>query len=181
MDLSLKNKILLTAIEKGYYISKEGIVFNKDGKEVKPQIFNGYKRFSVRSSYLNHPMPIQFHRLQAYKKFGNKIFDPTLEVRHIDGNSLNNSLDNIELGTASENTFDKSKETRNRVALNAIRTKQNLTRTEKERFEIYKSIIDGLSYKEIMIKHGISSKGTISYMKFKSKEFKKFKEFWCNG
>lgn len=43
------------------------------------------------------------HRLVAIAFLGKRVVDPSLDVNHIDGNKLNNTVENLELCTRSEN------------------------------------------------------------------------------
>lgn len=67
---------------------------------------------------------------------------------------MDNSFENIGLGTPSENMMDIPKDKR---ILNASNPKYNHVSILKDREK-------GLTYKEIMLKHNISSKGTVSYV-----------------
>jgi hypothetical protein len=84
-------------------------------------------------------------------------------VRHIDGNPLNNTWDNIEIGTASENMMDIPKEIRIATATNASFSRK-AKYSEEKILKIKELHKNGWSYKEIMKELGISSKGTISYI-----------------
>ena len=173
MKLSKTNKVLVEAYNKGYTITKEGEVIGLKNKKLSAKIQNGYKRFCTRLSSGERYI-VSHHRLQAYQKFGDKIFETGIVVRHLDGDSLNNSWDNIEIGTTSENQMDKSKVVRVNSATKASRKMQDNTRSFKDRCEIYEDLRRGMSYSEIMKKHGISSKGTISFMRNKSEEYKEY-------
>lgn len=39
------------------------------------------------------------HRLQAYQKFGDKIYEDGIVVRYLNGDRYDNSYDNIGIGT----------------------------------------------------------------------------------
>ena len=93
------NELLIETFEKGYRII-DGIIYNPDGKILKGYVGKrGYRRFSpVRT---NH---VKVHRLVAYQKFGDALFEEGIEVRHLDNNKLNNSEDNIALGTHQQFT-----------------------------------------------------------------------------
>ena len=79
------------AFNKGYRINKDGIVNYKD-KEVNGFIRKVYKILGFRTieGKCQH---CSFHRLQAYQKFGDKIYENGIVVRHLDGNPLNNTCD----------------------------------------------------------------------------------------
>ena len=53
---------------------------------------------------------------------------------------------------------------------------QDNTRSYEERCKIYDDLKSGKTYSEIMEKHNISSKGTLSFMKNKSIEYKEYKQ-----
>ena len=170
--MSKQKEILLLAIERGYIVDKAGNVF-KDDKGVKGSVSNrNYKKFNIRNlNYESHPVFI--HRLQAYQKYGDKIFEEGIVVRHLNGNSLDNSWDNIELGTSSENQMDRSEECRKNSSMKATRAYQNSIRTYEERFAIYKKIKNGVSYNNISKNRNIA-KSTLSYIKNKSTEYKEY-------
>lgn len=170
------NQVLILTYQKGYRITNDGKLLNSKGKELvggdKPVGKSIYKHFTTR--FQKKFVVITFHRLQAYQKFGDKIFEEGIVVRHLDGNSLNNSWDNIAIGTSSDNQMDIPKEIRTRSAIKASRKMQNNNRSFNERCKIYEHLKNGIPYSEIMLKYNISSKGTLSFMKNKSIEYKQY-------
>ena len=118
---------------------------------------NKYKYFSFRIN--GEIIKVYFHRFQAYNKFGDALYEDNIMVRHLDGNYLNNSESNIDLGTNSDNMMDIPKE---------VRVKRSSNASKKYPDELVQAIrLDkesGMSYKELMVKYGISSKGTLSYI-----------------
>ena len=103
-------------------------------------------------------MNIKVHRMQAYQKFGDKIYNENLVVRHVNGNYLDNSLDNIELGTDSENMMDVPEEIRIKKASNAAKIYSDELVTTIKRFK------ETHTYNETMQEYNISSKGTLYYI-----------------
>lgn len=169
MDLSLKNRALLLAVEKGYKLSDNGnSVINKNGNKLKLRDIEGYLSFAVRIQ--NNAMYIKVHRLVAYFKYGNKIFNEGTEVRHKNSNKYDNSFENILIGTHSENMLDTDKEERIKRAIHA----SNKTRrfTDEEIIDIRKDREKGLSYKQLCIKYN-TSKSSINYIITKSLYYKK--------
>lgn len=167
-----KNLYILKAYEKGYKINEEGKPLNPKGKELKGHVNSkGYLEIGIR--YNNVKGNLDVHRFQAYQKFGDKIFEEGIQVRHLDGNQLNNKLENIEIGSAFDNTMDKSPETRYKVAIIASRKYQESTRSYEERCKIYDELSKGTSYKNIGNKYKVS-KSTLSYMKNQSIEYKEY-------
>lgn len=172
MELSKKNKLVLETFQEGYDISKEGWLIRKDGS-IKKEFRvgkNGYLFVSLRLP-LDKRGQVSIHKLQAYKKFGELMFKPNMVVRHLNGDSLDNSFDNIDIGTCSDNMMDILPEVRSIKAINATRKKQDSIRSFEERCLIYEDLKNKIPYSEIMKKYSISSKGTLSFMKNKSLEY----------
>lgn len=93
-------KEMQRALEAGYTVTESGIVLNPSGKP---------RSLTLNGKYLKFNMPgasIRVHSLQALQKYGTEAWKNAECVRHLDGNSLNNSRNNIALGTHSENTKD---------------------------------------------------------------------------
>lgn len=172
--MKVGKKVLEEFFERGYYISKEGKIYNDHDAELKGWLDGGYLRIGLRIKDYNIPKSVKVHKLQAYQKYGNKIFEKGIVVRHLDGNPLNNSWDNIAIGTPSDNQRDRSKECRKNSATIASRKMQDNSRSYGERCLIYEDLKNGIPYTEIMNKHNISSKGTLSFMKNKSIEYKEY-------
>ena len=151
------NLALLNAVEKGYYIDNEGNLFNKKNEQIIGYIYSKYKYFGIR--YGIEKINIKFHRLQAYQKYKDEIFCKNIMVRHLDGNHLNNSINNISLGTAQDNSNDIPRELtkeRAKYASSFLKKYNN-----NEIIEFHKI---SKSYKETMFKFNISSKGTLFYI-----------------
>jgi hypothetical protein len=151
-----KNKIV-RAYEMGYRVNEEGNVEGLRKNILQCKITNTYYSFTVRIS--NKFKTIYVHRLQAYQKYKNEMFFKGIEVRHKNGNSLDNTPNNILIGTHSDNMMDRTKEDR---ILNASNPTYNHKEIIKDRTE------NKLTYKELMIKYNISSKGTVSFIINKS-------------
>ena len=91
--------------KRGYKIDELGVLYNPKGNVVgKGLNGQGYPRVNIRVN--GDKIYVLLHRLQAYKKFGEKIFEEGIVVRHKDGNKCNNSWDNILIGTHSDNMMD---------------------------------------------------------------------------
>ena len=84
-----------------YKISKDGNVYNnKSNKILKPFLTDrGYLRVSLFKDNKIHP--IRIHRLMAFTYL--PLIDGKNEVNHINGNKLDNSLQNLEWCSRSEN------------------------------------------------------------------------------
>lgn len=80
-------------------------------------------------------------------------------MRHLDGNKLNNSFDNIAIGTSKDNWKDIPKKERyEHVTFN------NMKYSVEEVLDMRDMRNRGASYAEIMDKYNISSKGTMSHI-----------------
>lgn len=173
--LSKKNKIVLEAFEAGYDINKNGHLIRKD-KTIKSNfngVINGYSYISLRLPS-NSRAQVLIHKMQAYKKFGDSMFEKGIVVRHKNGIKTDNSWDNILIGTASENQLDIPEKIRIKSATIASRKMQNNIRTYEERCLIYEDLKNGIPYNEILKRHNLNSKGTLSFMKNKSIEYKEY-------
>lgn len=89
----------------GYYIKKNGEVFSTQrGGELRPLRCNasssGYRAVRIKSN--GGKIFIGVHRLLAIMFIPNPHSKPC--INHIDGNKLNNSLENLEWATYQENT-----------------------------------------------------------------------------
>ena len=101
------------AYEKGYRVTKDGHLLNPRGKVIG-NISSGYIRMAL---YEEKKMSVKVHRLQAYQKYGNKLYEDGIVVRHLNGNKLDNSWDNIAIGTYRDNSMDIPKEIRIKRAI----------------------------------------------------------------
>ena len=154
-----RNKAIMEAIEKGYKVDADGVVYSPDNYVRKLQTDKGgYHYFGVRCSD-GKSQNIHVHRMQAYQKYGEEVFGNGIVCRHINGKPSDNSYDNIVIGTQKDNMNDIPKEKR---ILNASNPKHN-------HFDIVKDYYENdLSYAKLMSKYGIKSKGTISHIVKKS-------------
>lgn len=155
--MKIKDRII-AASEKGYSVDKQGSVWY-NGKLRVPSSNRGYMEFSVRFDGEKHPQNVPVHRLQAYQKFGYKIFESGIVVRHLDGNSSNNSFDNIEIGTQQENMMDIPAEQRIAHAKHAASAQIKYNADEIKQFHA-----KSCSYTKTMEHFGIKSKGTLFHI-----------------
>lgn len=140
------------ALENGYILKSDGTVLNNN-KLIKCCKAKGYKYFRI--SFNKNRFQVFVHRLQAYIKYGDKIYNSGIVVRHLDGNPLNNSIDNIEIGTSQDNQLDIPKEKRMLRSSIHIKYSDNIVKEIK-----YKKA-NGYTYNQLMQEYNISSKGTL--------------------
>ena len=154
-------KIEEILVQRGYSINKDGQCFNPKGKLIKGRIStSGYYNSAVRVD--KKCTPFYFHRFVAYTKFGDRIYKKGIEVRHLDGNSKNNKWDNIEIGTRRDNSLDIPIERRIEYALNATSAMKVYSDDLVKDIKAFRD--KGATYKQIMDKFGISSKGTLHFI-----------------
>lgn len=158
MIQSKNNLALIEAYTAGYRITKDGEIISKSGLKIKGYYNDrGYKCFSIRLSGVSRSVFV--HRLQAFQKYSDKIFFKEYEVRHLDGNKINNSHDNISIGTHSDNMMDKSEDERKKSA--HIATSYVRKHNKNEIRDFYNK---SKSYKKTMDHYKISSKGTLHFI-----------------
>lgn len=151
---SKSNKALIEAYNRGYRVI-EGVLYNPSKISKKGWIDSrSYYSFSIKINKIKSHFPI--HRLVAYQKFGDKMFEPGIQVRHLDGNPLNNLEENIELGTQSQNMMDIPEETRK--AHSILATTYNRRFTDKEVEQIRHYHTSCYSYKKTLRKFNIANK-----------------------
>ena len=145
-------EIVKFAYKSGYHATNEGEIISPRGNKLKLKIGklknDSYKRFCVY--FQNRVYSMKVHRLCAYQKYGDSMFEKGIVVRHLNGDSLDNSLNNIAIGTASDNMMDMPKEQRVRKAYIASKAAQR-----KDWSEIDASRESGMSYKQLRKIYGV--------------------------
>lgn len=161
--ISKTSRRMLIAYKQGYRITREGVVLKPDGTPgyVYDRSKRGivYTHFNVRVD--GKPTNAPAHRLQAYQKFGNALFHEGVVVRHLNGNSLDNTYDNISIGTQRENFWDQDPVTIARRAQKGANVKKKLTPEQHKRLLADRA--SGMTYKELMAKYDLA-KSTVSYI-----------------
>ena len=157
--MSKLNIFLLEAYKRGYRVSLCGSHITFHGKKIKQKDISntGYPRISIRIGL--EIKGIAWHRLQAYQKYKNLLFEQGIVVRHVNSIKTDCSYDNILIGTMKDNNMDKTKEDRLKYSLNATESWRKHNATE---IKIFHSI--SKSYQETMNRFNISSKGTLHFI-----------------
>lgn len=147
------------AIERGYRVDESGKLFNPKNVEIGTVKENGYVETRLRVGDRSG-VRLRVHRLQAFQKFGMRLYDKYVVVRHLNGDRKDNSIDNIEIGTHRDNVMDRSYEERLEHAKHA----SSFTRIHDH--DSIKSFYlnNGKSYEKTMEEFGISSKGTLHFI-----------------
>lgn len=156
--MSIAKEIVVAYYKKGYRVDENGFVFNHKGERIYGSIsFQGYRYFSVR--YNGKTRNLYFHRLCAYQKYGDKLFEAQC-VRHLNGDSLDNRPSNIAIGTHSDNKYDMPKKKRVEIATKGSHS--YIMKWNDDDVKDIKKFYDlSHSYKKTMEKFGILSKSTL--------------------
>lgn len=156
--MNIKTKIL-EAILKGYYVDSEGNVYSKTRKLKLVTNSGGYYNFSIRIGKIRTTIPV--HQFVGFFKYGSEMLEHNYEVRHLNGNRLDNSWENLLIGNHSENMLDIPKEER---IIKSIAAKKNSRRfDDNEVQEIINDRNSGMKYSQLCEKYN-TSKSTLSYL-----------------
>lgn len=159
---SKKDEAIIQLKLKGYR-AEDNKIISPRGIQLSTTLDDkGYLSFNARVKGIGN-IKLRLHRFIAYCKYGDIIFNPDLQVRHLDSNCLNNSFDNLALGTCSENQMDKSKVVRMNSAIHATSFKKIY-----DHEAIIKRKNEGASYTVIMKEFNIPNKSTVSFIVNKS-------------
>ena len=103
--MSLAKERLIVAYKRGYRVNIDGQLVGLDGSLNRSQLKGDYCAFKI--NYNGKKPHILVHRLMAYQKFGEWIFEKGIVVRHRNGISTDNSHENILIGTHKDNYHDR--------------------------------------------------------------------------
>lgn len=163
--ISKTKQAVIEAYKRGYRIKNDGSMINPKGKTIRGWIKNSrgvkYRHCTIvigsRSDGTRKHYSFGFHRLAGLQNFGIDEFIKDLHIRHLNNNSLDNSLSNIGIGTASQNMMDKPKSQRVKQAKLAS---SHIERSDWGDIEADRN--NGMSYRKLAEKYKMS-KGTLSY------------------
>lgn len=117
------------AHKKGYHVNEDGVVTSHRARAVKVRCDRGgYPRFNIRDG--SRLRTVKVHQLVAYQRFGELMYTPGFEVRHLNGNQRDFKPKNIDIGTKSQNQMDKPEHVRRaaaQIAANARREQAQQT------------------------------------------------------
>lgn len=144
---------------KGYRVTEKGNVISNKGNDLKLCKAGDYLIFAFRDID-GANRKVKVHRLQAFQKYGMKLFDDGVVVRHTNGVATDNSYDNILIGTQSQNMMDIPESIRKARSLHAT---SFIRKYEKDKIKKY-HLENESSYKDTMNHFNITSKGTLHYI-----------------
>ncbi len=161
-----KDQALVKAHEDGYRVVDKKVISPYSGEAIRLTTVRGYPKFAHRIGKPGARPIVMVHRLVAYQKYGNKLFEEGIQVRHLDGDKLNFSEDNICIGTASENAMDMPREQRVARARKGVLAGSKARRrwSDEEILAIRKRHEETSSYSVVMKEFGITSKGSLHYI-----------------
>lgn len=141
---------ILEAVGRGYYVNPDGAAYGPKGRlSIKRR---GRQRYpTISTNWGGTVFGIPAHHLAAYCFYGDSSFDTAVVIRHLNGNTEDLSLDNIVLGTHSQNNLDKSPEVRKSAAQKARMAQGIAAKNRKltsEQVEEVKVFYDKLSGKK---------------------------------
>ena len=142
---------------KGYHVKEDGTVVSYTGKTLKTNTMaregaRPFLRFAARNS-AKKVNTVLVHRLAAYQKFGDEAFYGCNVVRHLDGNTLNNALDNIAIWTRVEQRAAMPEATRWVATKNAERARRRITFEQAQ--QLRQDKLAGLLHRELAAKYGV--------------------------
>lgn len=116
---------IIIAVKKGYRFDEQNRIIGPRGKPLKIRVgTTGYPQINVATRKRNgndyRTCNIPIHRLKAYYLYGEKMFDKTIVVRHLNNDCLDFRDENIAIGTRTENAMDRPAEQRRLHALKAV-------------------------------------------------------------
>jgi len=158
--MSKSNEALIEAYNRGYRVSECGNKLTTPDQVIGQVRTNkdGYPVLSIRIKN-GDSFPVLWHRLQAYQKYKEKLFEKGIEVRHKNNIKSDCSHDNILIGTHGENMGDNPPEKRLEYSLLATsKIRKHNASSVKEFYSKCKS------YAKTMEHFGISSKGTLHFI-----------------
>lgn len=157
-------KVEKVAHAHGYRVLEDGTFIGPRGKVLKTEVNEkGYLYVAVKLKACGK-RKLKVHRLQAYQKFGDALYAEGIMCRHLNGNCKDNRLENIAIGTASDNMMDMPREERVAKSRKAIAARKDTYPLEVIR-GVRKDLAEGMKPKAICEKRGIKCCSTIYYIK----------------
>ncbi|PHM66709.1 HNH endonuclease signature motif containing protein [Xenorhabdus stockiae] len=162
----------------GYFASKEGEIFSlrtNQLKRLKTRIRHGYKRVNVRSGTGRKTVVTKpVHQLVLLAHKGDKPKECDL-TRHLNGNPLDNRLENLRWGTHKENVLDSIRHG-TAVCLSygekAVATKLS----DDDVLKIEQRVLNGKSKLSVAREFGISASHVRSIVNHRTRRY-----LWAGG
>lgn len=110
---------VIAASERGYVVLEDGSVVSPSGRVLSASPTGGSKSCPYMRVSCGR-VSVCVHQLAGYQKFGERALFVGIQIRHKDGNSVNNATDNILIGTPAENHADIPAHVRERITRLAV-------------------------------------------------------------
>jgi transposase len=118
-EVSKSNIALVETYNQGVRCDEEGNLLSPDNTPRRlREDKDGYLIFSNNVSFGSYP--VKLHRLQAYQKYGDKLFEDGIMTRHLDGNPKNNNINNIDIGDNYQNQQDIPEDIRKKRSVRGL-------------------------------------------------------------
>jgi len=159
--LSATKKDVLSAFEKGYRVSTDGLVLSPHGTRISlSPASNGYLKFSIKT-FDQRRTNIFVHHLIAYQKFGDGYLCEGVQVRHLNNNAQDNRWKNISVGSCRDNYLDRTPASRRALVDLGGEARRNTSDVEVH--EVFRRHHEGQTYRTIATALGMS-KSQINYI-----------------
>lgn len=122
---------VIRAAELGYIVDDDGRVWGPRGERKCSADPKGYLKFNV-NLYGGDIWPIRIHVLAAYQRFGSRVLQEGIQVRHLDGVRSDNTDSNIAIGSASDNQRDVPPIVKSAVGVRAAHRRAKLSYAEAQ-------------------------------------------------
>ena len=119
----------------------------------------GYGKFNIRVD--RRCSTVFCHYLMAYQKFGIAAFEKGIWIRHLNGNRLDASFDNIAIGSPSDNHGDMGAVARRIRSMPGGAARRRLT--EDQVGELRKKHLAGSRPIDLALEYGLA-RSTVSYI-----------------
>ena len=163
MKMSKINQAVREAFDRGYRVNGEGELILLDGSISKAVCCDkdGYRTMAVKMKRSCNGIRFGIHKLQAYQKYGQKLFQSGMEVRHLDGNKTNNTPKNIAIGSRRDNVLDIPEDKRKQMGQAGAASTRNFS--NKTAYLIFEDRAKGMKERELAAKYG-GSLGSIHHL-----------------
>ena len=147
------NEGIRKAYQRGYRVRSDGALLNPQGVVVKGFCAGSrYLRFTYREAGQRYNVAV--HRLAAYQRLGEAVFESGTNVRHRDDSPLNNQRRNLRLGTCQDNRLDVPAVERREAASVGGRVSRVLSKAQVR--QTWTRIRQGWTYRTVAAELGVS-------------------------
>ncbi len=143
----------------GYRVTPDGVCLGPTGKPRRPYVAPNKPYGLITFRLEGRWAKFYVHKLAAYQLFGEAALAQGTQVRHLNGNSLDNAPSNLALGTALDNNNDKTPEKKRAPVVAAALVTRKLKPEQVREFMLM--WMRGASQKTLRVHFGLL-KSTVS-------------------